>query len=98
MRHSTSRRYDGPAVMLRKVNDPLGEGWVLYSRLVEERIKRVLGGRTAGVERWPFGTIDPVMSRPSTSAKREARRKRPVRVMAGGRGDDDEARKFCNCQ
>lgn len=68
--------------MLRKVNDPLREGCVLYSRLVEERIKRVLGGRIAGLERWPFDAIDAVMSKPRTNVRREDRRKRAGRIMA----------------
>jgi len=84
VRHSTSRRYDGPEETLRKVNDPLREGCVLYSRLVEERIKRVLGGRTAGEERWVFDTIYPVMSRPQANERIEESRKKPERIMVGG--------------
>ena len=33
---------------LRKVNVPLGDGWVLYSTFGAERTRRVLGGRRAG--------------------------------------------------
>ena len=69
----------------------------MYSRLVEERTRRVLGGRIAGLERWPFDAIDPVMSKPSTNVRRDDRRKRAGRIMAGGAGDD-EARKFRNSQ
>ena len=84
--HSTSRRYDGPAVTLRKVKEPLGEGWVLYSRLAEERIRSVLGGSTAGFERWAFDAIDPVMPKARTRTKRRENRRQKVWIIIAGRG------------
>src|SRR5437762_12911267 len=44
VRHSICRIYEGPAVTLRNLNEPLGVGCVLYSRFEEERMRRVLEG------------------------------------------------------
>ena len=45
MTHSICKIYEGPAVTLRNLNEPLGVGWVLYSRFEAERMRRVLGER-----------------------------------------------------
>lgn len=73
-------------MMLRNLNDPEGDGWVLYSRFAEERIRSVVGGSEAGDRRRAFETIDPPMSRgfanDGNTERRRRRNKWRIMVLA----------------